>query len=429
MTLPAGGRSGPRRRRGLGWFGPLAALSVLAAVGYPTAPAGATGGLTASAPGVTPTTITIGYPVAETGVAATTFQDAPAGAMARVAYQNAHGGVDGRKLVLDVVNDESSPNLVLSSAEDLVSRGVFGVIGFDAFTYMAAPYLHAQGVPVTGWTVDGLEWGKQPYTNMFDYAGEFDPHFPVNSYDGTFMKSLGVTRLAVLAYNLSPISTAAATGFALSAKRAGVAVPYENLSVPFGTSDFSSIALTMKSEHINGVYAGMLEGSNIGLLTAIRQAGIPMKGVLLPTGYGEQLVSQPATNQAAQGAYFSDYTVPIWDHTAATVAWTKALAKYAPGSYQLGQVPDFGLFGGWITVDLMIYGLEHAGKNPTRASFEKALDATTDYTGGGLLPGPANFTHFGQAAPYGCAVFEKLTGKHFDPVKVCGHILPHSNQN
>src|SRR5271157_2221269 len=82
-----------------------------------TVPVGASSGLTASAPGVTPTTITIGFPLPETGVASSTFVDAPIGADARVAYQNAHGGVDGRKIVLDTVDDQSNPTLVKTAAE------------------------------------------------------------------------------------------------------------------------------------------------------------------------------------------------------------------------------------------------------------------------------------------------------------------------
>jgi len=407
----------------------LVAAALLAALAVPASgPAGATATLTASAPGVTPTTITVGYPVAETGVASSSFADGPAGAMARVAYQNAHGGVDGRKLVLDVVDDQSNPNLVLTASEDLVTKPVFGELGFDAFLYQAAPYLHQHGVPVTGWEVDGLEWGQQPYTNMFDYAGDVDAHFPVNAYDGTFMKKLGVTHLAVLSYNLSKISTAAATGFAYSARHAGIAVPYENLSVPYGTTDFTSIALAMKADHIDGVYGGMLEDSNIALLSALRQAGLTMKGALLPTGYGQPLISQPDANAAAQGAYFSDYTIPIWNHGPATTAWLAALAKYSHGAYQAGTVPDFGMFGGWISMDLMIYGLEHAGPNPTRAGFMKFLRSTTDYTGNGLLVTPSSFTHFGQAHPTGCAVFEKLVGKTFQPTSVCGKTLPGSEQ-
>jgi len=407
--------------------GSLVAGALAAASG--TAPAGASGGLTASAPGVTPTTITIGLPVAETGPAASTFETAPIGAQARVAYQNAHGGVDGRKLVLDIVDDQTNPSLIVAGTKDLLSKPAFGIVAFDSFFFNVAPYLQSQGVPVTGLALDGIEWGQHPYTNMFSYNGSYDSKQPVYAYGGKFLKSRGVTKFAVLAYNVSKTSTAAATGYAFSAKHAGIAVPYENLSIPFGSSDFTSVALAMKADGINGLYAGLVESSDIGLLTSLRDAGITLKAVVLSTGYGQQILEQPDADAAAQGAFFTSLTVPIENHSPATVAWLNAMAKYSNGAYRAGTVPDFGETGAWLSVDAMIYGLQHAGKNPTRASFEKAMETTTDYTAGGLLTAPASWAHFGTFPPTSCASLEQLEGKHFVPTPVvCGNLLPNSDQ-
>jgi len=120
--------------------------------------------------------------------------------------------------------------------------------------------------------------------------------------------------------------------------------------------------------------------------------------------------------------------VPIEKHSPATVAWLNALVKYSHGAFKAGTIPDFGVFGGWVSLDTMIYGLEHAGKNPTRASFEQALDRTSGYTANGLLATPSSWTHFGTAPSYTCAYNEQLVGKKFIPTEDCGHLLPNSNQ-
>jgi ABC-type branched-subunit amino acid transport system substrate-binding protein len=52
--------------------------------------------------------ITIALVTSESGPAASEFSDAPAGFKARIALQNAEGGVDGHKLVTLVVDDQTT---------------------------------------------------------------------------------------------------------------------------------------------------------------------------------------------------------------------------------------------------------------------------------------------------------------------------------
>ena len=129
----------------------------------------ATGPLTASAPGITDKTIKIGYITSQSGLAASSFKGGDAGAQARIALQNAQGGVDGRKLVLVTADDGTNGNK--TAAQDLVeNQGAFGVIDLSAFAIAGAPYLNQQGVPVTGFAIDGPEWGQAPYSNMFTFV-------------------------------------------------------------------------------------------------------------------------------------------------------------------------------------------------------------------------------------------------------------------
>jgi hypothetical protein len=67
----------------------------------------------------------------------------------------------------------------------------------------------------------------------------------------------------------------------------------------------------------------------------------------------------------------------------------------------------------YLAADVMIKGLQVAGKNPTRASFIKNLTQVTNYTAGGLLPGPVNFNHFGTAEKTLCSFFVHVQGQGF----------------
>ena len=78
----------------------------------------------------------------------------------------------------------------------------------------------------------------------------------------------------------------------------------------------------------------------------------------------------------------------------------------------------------------MIKGLELAGKNPTQSAFIADLHKVTDYSANGLY-GPVNLSlsDFGKAPKTLCEYLVQLQGDAYaHPTKVCGTILPNSDQ-
>ena len=128
--------------------------ATLVAVGSPASSSGA------------PLNIT--YISSLTGPAASEFGDSQPGCVARVDLQNAEGGVNGRKIHLSVVDDETSPTLTSTAVQGAISNGAIGIVSNSPFFFLAAKYAQQAGIPVTGNSADGPEWGEQPYTNMFD---------------------------------------------------------------------------------------------------------------------------------------------------------------------------------------------------------------------------------------------------------------------
>jgi hypothetical protein len=121
-----------------------------------------------------------------------------------------------------------------------------------------------------------------------------------------------------------------------------------------------------------------------------------------------------------------NFTTP----NAATQGMLDALKKYDP--HYKGGLPDFGLYGSYLAADLMIKGLQVAGPNPTRASFIQDLRQVTDYTAGGILPGPTSFANFGTKAMLpqtGCSYFFQLQNPGgfvaYNAGKpICGKLIP-----
>ena len=109
------------------------------------------------------------------------------------------------------------------------------------FSLLLRNILEQAGVPVTGASVDGPEWGTQPYTNMFaSDTGSLNPKYPANTALGDFLKSHGGTVLGSYAYGVVPSSVRSANGTALSFERAGGKQGVLDTSIPFG-----SVAMTL----------------------------------------------------------------------------------------------------------------------------------------------------------------------------------------
>jgi len=105
--------------------------------------------------GVTDTTIKIGFISSKTGLAASTSGSSDVGCKARVGRQNAAGGVNGRKLEVEYVDDQSSA-ANLTQAQSLVqNEHVYMVINDSAFAFLTYRWLLDHDVPLIGGGFDG----------------------------------------------------------------------------------------------------------------------------------------------------------------------------------------------------------------------------------------------------------------------------------
>ncbi len=370
----------------------VAVMGLAASVGVPasTASAAATG-----------SPIKIALITSETGEAAAEFQSSPQGFLARIDLQNAEGGVNGHKIVPIVINDQGSLTQVATGTQQAISEGAIGIVAVTPFFFGAYKYPQQAGIPVTGGAFDGPEWGEQPNTNMFDSDGAAtSTAVPVNDGVGKFFKSKGGTVLAAYGYGVSPTSAHSAIGTAKSAKLAGLKVGVLDTSIPFGGVNFTTQVLAAKQAHINTLYAGLDNNSNFALVTALKQAGVKLKVAEFPTGYEPDIINTPAW-QSVQGVYFVSEFRPTSLPNPGTVQMANALLKYQ--NRPLKNFPTYNIYEAYLGADLMIKGLQLAGKNPTSAGVITALRGVKSYNGNGILPVSINYsTDFGKAAPISC---------------------------
>jgi branched-chain amino acid transport system substrate-binding protein len=339
--------------------------------------------------------IKIALITSETGIAASEFATSPQGFLARVDLQNAQGGIDGRKIDPIVLDDQGSLTTVVTAVQQAISEHVVGIVSDTPFFFAAYKYAQEAGIPVTGGSFDGPEWGEQPNTNMFAAdTGSVDPTYPVAVGIAKFLQQEGGTVLGSYGYGISPSSARSASGTVTAAKSLHMKVGVSDLSVPFGSVAFTPEALAAKSAHVDSLYASMDNDSNFALLTALQQAGVKLKSVVFPTGY-EQDIIHASIWKAVQGDFFVSEFRPFSLPDAGTKQMGAALDKYE--HHGPSYFPAYNIYESYVGADLMIKGLLLAGKGATSAAVIKDLRGVTSYNADGLLPRAIDYaTVFGK---------------------------------
>ena len=148
-----------------------------------------------------------------------------------------------------------------------------------------------------------------------------------------------------------------------------------------------------------------------------------MKVNVLGTGYSQALLDQPIVKTIKPtDVMFTGYR-PVELGGQAVKRLQADLKKYAG----LTGVPDYGTYTGYIACDLMIHGLETAGRHPTRQGFIDGIRKGGPYDGAGLLCMPLDFSYasFGKINKTSCTWFVAVKDGKFT---VLNHGKPYTGK-
>jgi ABC-type branched-subunit amino acid transport system substrate-binding protein len=380
-------------------------MAAMAAVGASSA---------AADDGVTAKDVTIGYITSQTGVAGSTFKNAPKGCQARIERENAKGGVNGRKINVEYVDDQSGGGN-LTGAQDLVqNKHVFMVVNNSPFAFLGYRFLLSAGVPMIGGGYDGVYYGDPGNEKIISASGNV---VNVNGVSYTLipevMKKMGATKVAALAYGVSASSTAAAQNLQkLAVPEVGLKAVYTNTAIDFGTTDVGAPVLGIKNAGADAVYLPMVANSNLAVVQGLAQNGVQMKSEVLATGYGQDLLDQPAAKTFGPEVVLQNGYAPVELKTKATKQFQADLKKVG-----VTGVPDFGAYTGYASCDLAILGLKNAGNPPVQANFSDNLRKIGSYDAAGLACQPIDISAatFGKAAPTNCGWFVQIKNGKYVP--------------
>ena len=377
----------------------IGAVAAVALSGLVAAGASAQSG---TDPGVSAKAIKLGYIFSETGVAGSTFKNAGKACKARIGRANAEGGVNGRKLDVEFIDDASS-GANLTATQDLVqNRKVFAVINNSSFAFLSYRYLLDQGVPMVGGGYDGTYYGQKGNETMLSSLGNSAP-FTGLGYDNVtkVMKQLGATKTAAIAYGSSPSSTASAkTTQDYAAPAVGLKAVYTNTSIDFGSTDVGPIVLGIKNSGADAAYLPLVAGSNFAIVQSLQQNGVTMKAILMPTGYGQDLLDSPIASTLGPNVVLFQTYKPVEINDKATKQFQSDLKKYG----DFTGVPDYGVYTGYLTCDLAVTALQQAGETPTRKGFVDGFRklGTWDQAGLACQPVGVGLDTYGKYPDKGC---------------------------
>jgi branched-chain amino acid transport system substrate-binding protein len=403
-----------RGKRGVRALAVVATLSV-ASVGVLAT--GASAQSSGNAPGVSDKSVKVGFISAETGVAAANFVGADKGCKARIDAENAKGGVNGRKIDLQEIDDKSSANL--TAAKDLVeNQGVFTVVNDSPFAFLTYRYLVDSKVPMIGGGFDGSYYYEQGNEYTISSLGDGTPVPGITSDTVTnLMKKLGATKVAAIGYGVSPSSSETAKATVnYAAKASGLKPGYLNNSVDFGSTDIGPIVLGIKNSGSDGVYLPLDSNTNFAVIQGLQQNGVDTKAVVSATGYSQDLLDQPIAKTITPSDVLQSSYKPIELKDPAVKTFVNNLKKYAG----ITGVPNYGVYTGYITCDMAVLGLKNAGKNPTRQAFvdgiRKANGGKYDSAGLTCRDVDLSYAHFGKiSSEPACIYYVQVKNGKFVP--------------
>ena len=367
--------------------------------------------LTASAPGITPTTITIGSHQPLTGPAAPGYSEIAPASAAYFAYVNANGGVYGRKIVYKYLNDAYDPTTTASDVRQLVLQdNVYALFdGLGTPTHLAAiSFLNAEKVPDV-FVASGCECWNQPTTYPETFGWQVDyvregkilgqyvaQHFKGKKvaffYQDDEFGMDGVKGLdyeipaSMIATKQSYVDTNVNIAPQVAALRASGAQVVVSFSIPAFTA-------LLKLNSLKLGYSPTLVVSNVG------EDPITLSGLL--EAFAKQGGATVNGNQLIDGI-ISDGYLPSLGST--SNSWI-ALFKKVHDQYDPKAPFDGNVLYGEAVAYTFAQAMLKAGRNPTRPDLVSAIE-------GGLPQGPA-------VAPYAYSASDHsgVTGAYIGTIK------------
>ncbi len=308
------------------------------------------------------------------------FKGAQVGTQAYVDYINSAGGVNGRKIVLNNADDGFTGASNKQASQNALQND-FALVGNFSLedSFGGAVLALNPGFPDVAQVLDNAT-NKLP--NVYSPIPLADgwASGPMNYYSNRF-KADASHAGAFLADSPSAAQTWAGEKYV--AQKAGFTFVSEQTYATTQT-DFTQQVIAMKNAGVKIIFMDQMPSNySSSVLKALAQQNYHPQVLLGAATYSNQLVTQSGGASNVNGAYLSqNLTLYLGTDQAAVPAVATFLHWVQVASP--GFSPDLFTAYGWLSANLFVQGLKHAGTNPSRGSLLQSLSKITTFDGDGF---------------------------------------------
>ena len=352
--------------------------------------------------GVTADTLTVGNVATLSGPVPGLFQGAVIGTQAWVAYQNSIGGINGRKIKLEIRDDQFDTGQNRAATNELIPK-VFAFVGsFSLYDDAAVKQMEEANVPALQVPLTpALQ--QSPINFSVNPVQRGAPTGPWNALKEKYPNSV---QLSGGLYGDVPAAKNNFLDVQHAAESVGYKWVYTRGYQPTET-DFTADVVRMRQAGVKFFFTSGDVKSVARMAKAMQQQGWKPDVFFTYTAYDATFI--PLAGTAAEGVLINGVTAMTLGEDAVHIPEVALMNQWLQ-KVKPGYKPDLFATYGWTEGRLFAKAMQDAGPKPTRANVLAALRKIDNWDGYGVLSpaGPAS------KRPAVCWIFIRVNGGKFE---------------
>jgi branched-chain amino acid transport system substrate-binding protein len=327
-------------------------------------------------PGITADKIVIGQSAGFTGSVAGTVKELTAGAQLYFDHVNSKGGVHGRKIVLESMDDgfdpKKSPEVFKKLIEEKQVFAMFLSRGTPT-NEAAYPVLEAAKVPLIGPSTGAMSMYDPPRKYMFPVRASY--------HSETFkivpqLVNMGINRIALL-YVDDSFGKDGLSGLQIAMKKAGLE-PVAVVSHPRGATKLDEqVAAVAKAEPQAIIMVTVLDAGS-AFVKGVKRTGRSPMFITLSNNSSNAFIKNLGDD--GHGVAVSQVSPYPFSGGEPLTREFLAISKERNSAV----APSYSSMEGFIAAKVLVEGLRRAGKQPTREKLVAGLESMKGYDLGGM---------------------------------------------
>src|SRR2546425_11728519 len=326
--------------------------------------------------GVTADKIIIGQSAGFTGSIAGTVKELTAGAKAYLDAVNARGGVHGRKIVLESMDDGLDPKRTPEVIQKLiVEKKVFALfLSRGTPTNEAAiPVIEKYKVPLIGPSTGAMSMYEPPRKYLFPVRASYRSEtFKIVNQ----LATMGIAKIAVV-YTDDSFGKDGLSGVQQALKEKNI-TPVAVASHPRGTTKVEEAVATIAKAEPQAVLMTVLADAGVAFVKQMKKAGQSPLFLTLSNNSSNAFIK----NLGEDGAGVAVSQVSPYPF-AGTDPISKEFLDLIKGKEDVSA--SYASMEGFIAAKVLVEGLRRAGPKPTREGLITALESMRSVDLGGVI--------------------------------------------